>query len=191
MFAAAFWAATRYGRGALVLAVGVFSHFVLDFVTHRPDLPLYPGSPSSVGLGLWNFAAGTLAVECALFVVGVAIYARTTRAINRRGVVALWSLVVLLALFYAMTCFGPPPPSVRLHQVRRPDRLAVRAVGLVDRPEPRDARRPRAGVAPTPASSRRCTDTARRARGAAGGKAARATGVEHVRQRACDLGRAG
>ena len=112
VFAAAFWAATRYARGAIVLAVGVFSHFVLDFVTHRPDLPLYPGSPISVGLGLWNSRPATLAVECALFVVGVAIYARTTRAINRRGAVALWTLVGFLLLFYAANMFGPPPPSV-------------------------------------------------------------------------------
>src|SRR5262245_9182628 len=50
VFATAFWAATRYRRGAVVLAVGVLSHFVLDFVAHRPDLPLYPGSTTSVGL---------------------------------------------------------------------------------------------------------------------------------------------
>jgi len=112
VFAAAFWAATRYARGAVVLAVGVFSHFVLDFVTHRPDLPLYPGSPISVGLGLWNSRPATLAVEIALFVVGVAIYARTTRAINRRGAIALWTLVGFLLLFYAANIFGPPPPSV-------------------------------------------------------------------------------
>ena len=112
VFAAAFWAATRYGRGAVVLAVGVFSHWVLDFVTHRPDMPLYPGSARSIGLGLWNFPPVTIAVEIALFVAAVAIYARSTRAINWRGVVALWSLVVLLALFYVMTCFGPPPSSV-------------------------------------------------------------------------------
>src|SRR6478735_5856213 len=61
VFAAAFWAATRYGRGAAVLAAGVFSHWVLDFVTHRPDMPLYPGSPTSVGLGLWNSREGTMA----------------------------------------------------------------------------------------------------------------------------------
>jgi len=112
IFAAAFWAATRYARGALVLALGVFSHWVMDYVTHRPDLPLYPGSPTSVGLGLWNAPVATMAVEVALFVIGVAIYARTTRATNWRGVFALWSLVVLLALFYAMTVFGPPPSSV-------------------------------------------------------------------------------
>src|SRR3954464_11633718 len=51
VFAAAFWAATRYGRGSFVLAIGVFSHWVLDFVTHRPDMPLYPGSATSLGLG--------------------------------------------------------------------------------------------------------------------------------------------
>jgi len=112
VFAAGFWAATRYARGALVLAVGVFSHWVLDFMTHRPDMPLYPGSARSLGLGLWNSRPGTLAAEVGLFVVGVAIYARTTRAINRRGAVALWAMVLLLAAFYAMSFFGPPPPSV-------------------------------------------------------------------------------
>jgi hypothetical protein len=114
VFAVGFWAATRYGRGAVVLAAAVFSHFVLDFVTHRPDLPLYPGSPISVGLGLWNSRPATLAVEFALFVVGVAIYTRTTRAINRRGAFALWLLVGFLLLFYAASFFGPPPPSVEV-----------------------------------------------------------------------------
>ena len=112
VFAAAFWAATRYARGAFVLAVGVFSHFALDFVTHRQDMPLYPGSPTSVGLGLWNFRSATMAVEIALFVIGVAIYARTTRALNRRGAFALWALVVLLSIIYVTNLFGPPPPSV-------------------------------------------------------------------------------
>jgi membrane-bound metal-dependent hydrolase YbcI (DUF457 family) len=112
LFATAFWAATRYRRGAIVLAVGVFSHFVLDFVTHRPDLPLYPGSRNAVGLGLWNSREATLAVEFALFVTGVAIYLQATRALNRRGAIALWALVVFLALFYVANVFGPAPPSV-------------------------------------------------------------------------------
>src|SRR5678815_5609052 len=70
ILASAFWAATRYGRGAVVIAIGVFSHFVMDFVTHRPDLPLYPGSPTSVGLGLWYAPTATMAIESALFVAG-------------------------------------------------------------------------------------------------------------------------
>jgi hypothetical protein len=114
VLAAAFWAATRYGRGAFVIALGVFSHFVMDFVAHRPDLPLYPGSPTSVGLGLWNNRGATLATEAALFVLGVAVYARTTRALNRRGAITFWALVVFLAAFYATNFFGPPPPSVNI-----------------------------------------------------------------------------
>jgi membrane-bound metal-dependent hydrolase YbcI (DUF457 family) len=112
IFGVAFWAATRYRRGAVVLAVGVFSHWVLDFVTHRPDLPLYPNSATSVGLGLWNWPQRTMAIESAMFVAGVAIYARATRATSWRGTVGLWSLVVLLAVFYAMTILGPPPANL-------------------------------------------------------------------------------
>jgi membrane-bound metal-dependent hydrolase YbcI (DUF457 family) len=111
VLAALFWAATRYWRGAVVVAVGVFSHFVLDFVTHRPDMPLYPGSATWVGLGLWNSRGATLAVEVPLFAVGVAIYARTTRALNWRGVLAFWSLVAFVVVMYVATAFGPPPPS--------------------------------------------------------------------------------
>src|SRR5262245_46889845 len=57
----------------LVLAVLVVSHWVLDFVTHVPDMPLYPGGPR-FGLGLWNSVAGTLAVETVMFVAGVWMY---------------------------------------------------------------------------------------------------------------------
>src|SRR6266498_3662872 len=50
---------TGYGRGALVVALLVVSHWLLDFVTHRPDMPLYPGG-RLVGLGLWNSEAATV-----------------------------------------------------------------------------------------------------------------------------------
>jgi membrane-bound metal-dependent hydrolase YbcI (DUF457 family) len=99
-------------RGALVLAAGVFSHWILDFVTHRPDMPLYPGGSLLVGLGLWNSLPGTLVVETAMFVAGVAIYSRTTRARNRAGALSWWSLVGFLAVLYLGNVFGPPPPSV-------------------------------------------------------------------------------
>ena len=173
--------------------LGVFSHFVFDFVTHRPDLPLYPGSPTSIGLGLWNRPAATLAVESALYVVGVAIYARTTRAINWRGIdrvlVCSWSL---LGLFYAMTVFGPPPSSVDVHQVRRPDRLAVSGVGLVDRPQPRASRRGGTrrgcgGLASSP-SSRLCTGRARPGRARRGERHA-GDRRQHGGQRGADLRR--
>lgn len=108
-----YFGATRYGRGALVVGAGVFSHWILDFVTHRPDMPLYPGSATSVGLGLWNSRAGTMLVESAMFVAGIWIYARTTRARDRVGAIAWWAMVVLLVALYTSTAFGPPPPSVK------------------------------------------------------------------------------
>jgi hypothetical protein len=89
----------------------VFSHWVLDFITHRPDLPLYPGSSAAVGLGLWNSVLGTVLVEFGSFALGIAIYLRTTRARNRWGSVGLWALIVTLAVVYAGAVFGPPPPS--------------------------------------------------------------------------------
>lgn len=48
---------TGYARGAVLVALLVLSHWVLDFVTHSPDMPLYPGG-RRVGLGLWNSVTG-------------------------------------------------------------------------------------------------------------------------------------
>ena len=99
-------------RTGFVLGLLVVSHWVLDWITHRPDMPLWPGGPK-VGLGLWNSVAGTMTVEIALFVVGVFIYARATRARDRVGSIGFWSLVLLLFGFYLFDSFSAaPPPSV-------------------------------------------------------------------------------
>lgn len=104
--------AIRRDRGAsLVLVAAVLSHWLLDWLTHRPDLPLAPGA-ERVGLGLWNSLAGTLVVELGLFAVGVSLYMRVTRARDRTGVWALWGLVALLVAIYAGNLFGAPPPDV-------------------------------------------------------------------------------
>jgi hypothetical protein len=109
---AAYRAATGYVRGALVVGALVLSHWVLDLVTHRPDLPLAPGA-AAVGLGLWDSVGATLLVEGALFAGGVWLYASGTRAAGRAGAVALWSLVAFLVAVYAANAFGPPPPDAR------------------------------------------------------------------------------
>jgi membrane-bound metal-dependent hydrolase YbcI (DUF457 family) len=98
-------------RGALVIWACVMSHWLLDFISHRPDLPLYPGSPL-VGLGLWNSVSMTLIVEGALFVAGVMIYSRTTRARDKTGEYSYKTFVALLVLIYLASLMGPPPPSV-------------------------------------------------------------------------------
>ncbi|MEW6185043.1 MAG: metal-dependent hydrolase [Thermodesulfobacteriota bacterium] len=100
-------------KSALVLGVLVVSHWILDWFTHRPDLPLFPGSDIKVGLGLWNSLIGTLIVEGGLFLFGVYLYLKATRAKNKTGHWALWILVVLLAIIYSANLFGPPPPEVK------------------------------------------------------------------------------
>ena len=72
---------------------------VLDWVTHRPDLPLYPGG-ARYGLGLWNSIAGTMVVEIAMFAVGVWMYVRAKDRIGRYAFIAY--VVLLLAIYVEM-----------------------------------------------------------------------------------------
>jgi hypothetical protein len=113
LFGAAYFLARRYLAGALALAAGVVSHWVLDLVTHRPDLPVLPRGPY-VGLGLWNSLPATLAVEGGLYALGIAAYTRVTHARDATGTWALWSLLVLLAALWLAALLGPPPPSEKV-----------------------------------------------------------------------------
>lgn len=100
----------KSSRDALIVGAAVFSHWILDFVTHRPDLPLWPGGPK-VGMGLWNSRPMTMIVEVLLFAVCLALYLRSTTARDRIGKIALWALVILLGLIYISNLFSPPPPN--------------------------------------------------------------------------------
>jgi len=102
---------TRGRRVFAVIAALVASHWLLDFVTHRPDMPLYPGG-AKFGLGLWNSIPATAAIEVPLFAAGVWIYSRVTHPRDRTGKWAFGSLIVTLLLIYVANIFSPPPPSV-------------------------------------------------------------------------------
>ena len=99
-------------RDAVIVGAAVLSHWVVDFIAHRPDLPLWPGGPK-VGLGLWNSVSATIAVEVAIFIAGLALYLRATRARDRIGTVALASLVVFLGIIYVLNLTSPPPPDAK------------------------------------------------------------------------------
>ncbi|HXY69720.1 MAG TPA: hypothetical protein VEH62_09740 [Gemmatimonadales bacterium] len=101
---------TRYARGAVMVGLLVVSHWVLDFVTHRPDMPLWPGGPR-VGLELWASVPGTIVVEGALFAAGVALYAGATRARDGVGRYGLWALVALLVVLYVASLLPGAPPT--------------------------------------------------------------------------------
>jgi hypothetical protein len=103
----------RRDRGsALVVGVLVPTHWILDFIAHRPDLPIYPGGPK-YGLGMWNSVPLTLAVEYVLFAAGIALYLSATRAKDKTGHLAFWSLAVVLGVLYPASLTGPPPPDIQ------------------------------------------------------------------------------
>lgn len=106
----AVWRVGWSGRIAVVTAALVVSHWVLDFVTHRPDLPLWLGGPE-VGLMLWSSVPATLVVEGLMQVGGAWLYARAAPARDRLGTVGLIALVLFVGAIWASGPFSPPPPS--------------------------------------------------------------------------------
>ena len=111
LFAGIYWLVTRYRAGTFWVWFLVLSHWVLDAVSHRPDLPLYPGSSRLIGLGLWNSRPGTVLVEGALFIGGVILYRRTVQPRDAVGRYAFRTLVIFLVLVYLGNLLGPSPPD--------------------------------------------------------------------------------
>ncbi len=107
-----YWAFTRYGRGAVVVGLCVASHWFLDFIVHRPDLPLYPGGRKA-GLGLWNNPLATISIEWVMYALGILIYRDATKPRDRIGSIGMWSFIIVLGALYIATASGKPPPSER------------------------------------------------------------------------------
>lgn len=98
-------------RAGIILAVGVLSHWILDLIVHKPDLPIYPGG-EKYGLGLWNSIPGTLIIEILLFGLAIYFYTKTTKSVDKIGTWSFWALILLLVIGWMGSAFGPPPPSV-------------------------------------------------------------------------------
>jgi hypothetical protein len=84
-----------------IVGAAVLSHWALDWLVHRPDLPLYDNS-LKVGLGLWNYPAFAFVLEIAVLFGGMSLYLKTTKPVARGG--------GMLAV-QAYVFFGPPPTS--------------------------------------------------------------------------------
>ena len=101
----------RYSRGARIVALAVVSHWLLDFVVHRPDLPLVPGLSHVVGLGLWRSVTATTALELSMLAGGLWMYVRSTEPADRIGSYALVGFTLALITIHVANLLGPPPPS--------------------------------------------------------------------------------
>jgi high-affinity Fe2+/Pb2+ permease len=113
LFAAVYFARRRYARGAALLFVAVLSHWLLDLVSHGPDMPLAPGMHRYFGLGLWNSIPATIVVEGGLWLLAIILYARATHPKGLAGIWAFWIVIVFLTLTWYRNVTGPPPPDPR------------------------------------------------------------------------------
>jgi hypothetical protein len=114
LFAAVYFPLRHDSRGAWILCAAVLSHWVLDWATHRPDMPLAPGIDLRFGLGLWNSRLATFIVEGAIWFVAIILYVRATQPTSRfGGVYAFWTMIVLLTALWLLSLGGAPPPSLR------------------------------------------------------------------------------
>jgi len=88
----------------------VFSHWVLDLIVHRPDLPIYD-NVWKVGLGLWNYPAIAFVLEGGLMFGGMLIYYRGSRSLATGGRYGMIIFGIVMLLIQLGVFFGPPPPS--------------------------------------------------------------------------------
>jgi len=118
-------------RAGVVVALLVVSHWVLDWVTHRPDMPLYPGG-RGLGLGLWNSVSGTVVTEGAMFLAGLWLYVTGTQARDGVGRYGFWALVGAAPVVLRLAV-QPAANVVRRARDRRHHFwVAVRRVGWMD-----------------------------------------------------------
>lgn len=108
LFSIIYYVFTKNRNNSIFLGLLVFSHWVLDFITHRPDLPLSPFSNIKLGLGLWNSPILEIILETGIFLIGIFIYVKHV-TIKRK--MAFWLLVIFFLLVHFLNLFGPPPPS--------------------------------------------------------------------------------
>ena len=104
------------GRVAIrIIFVLVLSHWALDFVSHNPDMPLWPSGSSAsspkYGLGLWNSIPATYLVEGAMWLGAIVVYLSGRPLRGGKSKLAFWSFVGVTTVMWAVGPYGPPPPS--------------------------------------------------------------------------------
>jgi hypothetical protein len=111
LLGAAYYLVRHDFRSATVVGLAVSSHWFLDLIFHRPDLPLGFQDGLKFGLGVWDSLPLTVLLELGLFTFGFLLYLRSTAANDRVGRFGVWALAIVLIVVYFVTQFGPPPPN--------------------------------------------------------------------------------
>jgi membrane-bound metal-dependent hydrolase YbcI (DUF457 family) len=97
-------------KAGLWIALAVFSHWILDLLVHRPDLPLY-GNTTKVGFGLWNYPVLAFVLEAAFLFGGMYLYFTKTKVITTGGRYGMIVFGIIMLAIQGSAFFGPPPGS--------------------------------------------------------------------------------
>jgi hypothetical protein len=90
------WRAKASSAAALLVGLAVFSHWILDFIAHPRDLPIYDNM-WKVGLGFWNYRGPEFALEVALLAGGIVLYlARNAISAARKKAVIGFGLALII-----------------------------------------------------------------------------------------------
>ena len=102
------WRNIASNSAALLVGFAVFSHWLLDLIVHRPDLPVYDDT-LKVGFGLWNYRGIEFVLEIGILLLGAVLYLKRNRAIARK--IGIIIFVVALVLIQASNTFLRRPPT--------------------------------------------------------------------------------
>ncbi|HXE74967.1 MAG TPA: hypothetical protein VNN18_04915 [Candidatus Xenobia bacterium] len=100
-------------RVSLLVALAVLSHWILDLVVHRPDMPLYDDA-YKLGLALWNYPLPALALEIGIYFGGLWLYLRTTSAVTFMGKHGLALLGLGILAIQVVVFWWPVLPSATI-----------------------------------------------------------------------------
>ena len=98
-------------RAAVLVAAAVFSHWLLDALVHRPEMPLTGGTSPMVGLALWDSLYVALDVEALIVAAGLYLYVHGSGLSRSRSVALTVLTLVTLVFTVAGMTVAPPPPS--------------------------------------------------------------------------------
>lgn len=103
---------TKRRLTAILMGIGVFSHFIFDFIVHTPELSLLGDNSAVIGLGLWNHIYIALTVELIIYFAGLIIYLKETRGIGFGGKYGIYIFsVILVAAAFVTQLLSPKPQN--------------------------------------------------------------------------------
>ena len=114
LFSVIYYLIKKNGKTAITLGLLVISHWFLDLIVHRPDLPLAFNEETKWGFGLWNYPILTVIIELLIFALGIYFYLQSTVSKNKTGNYAFWGLIIFFILIYVMNAAGDPPPNTEM-----------------------------------------------------------------------------